>query len=1035
MTPLYLQHIAIRDFRTFGQFEIDLPPRPGLTLLTGTNGLGKSSFFDAIEWGLTGQIRRIDSHLTGRKAIPEGKYLNRRGAEPDAYRVMLGFSEGESLVRAATAAPLAAEVTSLLARGDWGPIRDVGTYLAFTHFLGQAAQQRFTNRKGDEQWDALKGPSGLERLERIRRGLRGRPTLLAFTKRIDGEKDEIKTLELQLAQWQDWRERAARLEHTLQSTDALDPEAFASELSSVASGIASAAGQTAPDPALPQGQVIEALRAMIAKQQDAFTSRLATLDALTPLPEEWAVLTAQADEQNPAIESATVLLAVARGVANEADTSAGTARVTLQDHVGNIAVAEARLTALEALRRDKIRLTELETDRQALASSLTELAQQIATADLAVTTADRRIAERKAAEQVSAQARQRASALRETLELAQSIDETEAARSRAAREHKAAADIAAAADERRNALLADQAELAIREAELEARLEALRTEADAIAVSVAAIAGHLHEDDTDCPICHSQFAPGELQRLAAVASAGSALRLVEAELAAKDLREQFETLAFEIATLDAVLAQEAQARAELEQRRLAVRDLREQIATSLGVTPDADLTALTQARDAEAYTAQWQAEAALEQASTAAGTESARAALVSDLQALRERHDGERDRLSRIDAEWMTCSERLAANSTPAQLVNVEGELALLRADLGKLLEARPDRERVAQEAATSLDQARAQLREAELELVQAEQSRQAAERSRIALEARWRLAGLQANPDRPYLEVARSAVADRRSELAQLERRLELLRQSGAAALLREELARIEAAMLAASDADALFDQQGHADGIAQKIKTARAKLRLSTSTRSALNKYTKQLQGEAERFSDSVLAPLNEVIDAFNEAMLSTPGETINLTAGHRVDAATRFDMTLRYKDKIDEATLNNGLPPHIMLSEGQLAANGFSILCAASTAYPWSRWRALLLDDPLQHNDIIHTAAFVDVMRNLVEYEGYQLIMSSHDRAESEFIARKFDAAGLPCTTVTLTAPAVEGVQYEGPVFNSAARGAFDLAQQAS
>ena len=110
--------------------------------------------------------------------------------------------------------------------------------------------------------------------------------------------------------------------------------------------------------------------------------------------------------------------------------------------------------------------------------------------------------------------------------------------------------------------------------------------------------------------------------------------------------------------------------------------------------------------------------------------------------------------------------------------------------------------------------------------------------------------------------------------------------------------------------------------------------------------------------------------------------------------------------------------------MLSEGQLAANGFSILCAASTAYPWSRWRALLLDDPLQHNDIIHTAAFIDVMRNMVELNGYQLIMSSHDRGESDFIARKFDAAGLPCTTVLLTAPSDRGVVWVEPDQNSAA-----------
>jgi hypothetical protein len=76
-------------------------------------------------------------------------------------------------------------------------------------------------------------------------------------------------------------------------------------------------------------------------------------------------------------------------------------------------------------------------------------------------------------------------------------------------------------------------------------------------------------------------------------------------------------------------------------------------------------------------------------------------------------------------------------------------------------------------------------------------------------------------------------------------------------------------------------------------------------------------------------------------------------------------------------------------------------------------------------LQHNDIIHTAAFVDVMRNMVELQGYQLIVSSHDRAESDFIARKFDAAGLACSRIALTAPSDKGVVFEGPEHNQAAK----------
>ena len=213
-------------------------------------------------------------------------------------------------------------------------------------------------------------------------------------------------------------------------------------------------------------------------------------------------------------------------------------------------------------------------------------------------------------------------------------------------------------------------------------------------------------------------------------------------------------------------------------------------------------------------------------------------------------------------------------------------------------------------------------------------------------------------------------------------------------------------------------------AQQLQQQLQAARAALQLTTATRDAVVAYGDQLKAEAESFSTQFLLPLNDLIDGFNRALLSTPGETVQFNAEHTVER-TALAMQLRYADAIDNAQYKTTLPPQLVLSEGQMAANGFSILCAASTAYRWSRWRALLLDDPLQHNDIIHAAAFVDVMRNLVELEGYQLIMSSHKRDEGEFIARKFDAAGLPCTVVELVGASKEGVRVAQPRHNAAAR----------
>lgn len=73
MTDLHLSKVRIKDFRSFGEFEADIPAGPGLTLVVGTNGLGKSSFFDAIEWALSGKVQRLLGYVPAKTG--EAAYL------------------------------------------------------------------------------------------------------------------------------------------------------------------------------------------------------------------------------------------------------------------------------------------------------------------------------------------------------------------------------------------------------------------------------------------------------------------------------------------------------------------------------------------------------------------------------------------------------------------------------------------------------------------------------------------------------------------------------------------------------------------------------------------------------------------------------------------------------------------------------------------------------------------------------------------------------------------------------------------------
>ena len=146
MSDLFLSRLQLSDFRVYGDhYTFDLDPRPGVTLIAGANGLGKTTMFDGIEWALTGRVRRFDEMpLDGRRK--ERNPLTRLGRPEGAHRVSLQFSEGQPIDRGQGLEPTKADIVALLRRPDWPEIGDLGRYLSITHFLGQAASQRFSVR-------------------------------------------------------------------------------------------------------------------------------------------------------------------------------------------------------------------------------------------------------------------------------------------------------------------------------------------------------------------------------------------------------------------------------------------------------------------------------------------------------------------------------------------------------------------------------------------------------------------------------------------------------------------------------------------------------------------------------------------------------------------------------------------------------------------------------------------------------------------------------------------------------------------------
>ncbi len=1027
MSNIYLSRIGIQDFRTFGKFEIDVPPTPGLVLVTGTNGLGKSSFFDAIEWGLTGTIRRFAPYLqTGRKKLLERDYLTRRGAEPGSHKVMLTFSEGEPIERSGDKAPPMASVIAKLARPDRRAIDDLSTYLALTHFLGQAAQQRFTSRKPEEQWQALKGPSGIERLERVRAGLRGRSTLAAFTRRLDLEQAAVATLDRDIAAWEGWTARLDRLRQAARATGHLTSAELTERVDALDAELAALRGAPVAISGESVSLRLTGLGERIGEAVRDTQAYLATLDAMEEVPAAFTAVSADARIDHPVLLRTRQALSDAReaveaaGPAVEAATSAVTAQAAA------IAMIDQNIVLLDGARTDLARRTQLAEQIATARQDGNDIADVLSGYRETIARADAICQEHGDAVTEVARLRSVAQSARGLIDAYAGLRELEATATRAAETHRTAAEAAATAQLELTPLTAAMTDLARQIVAAEqARAEADR-HASAISGALAQLASHIHDDETECPVCQSVFEPGALKALAEVAAASSDSRLASADDKLEQLREKESETAARVAALRAIVDAAIEPCRQAASADEAVTGARAALAHALEATTEDDLAALASARDLHAAQALAAAELALEPlAADAAAAAEQRMTISAEREELILRESQLTARLDTFTAEDKACAERIAARgladasleALDKRLSDQRAQLEAARAQSGRLHDA-------ATAAAASHAAIRGVLDEAEREHLAAEAARASAEATVREMTARWTRAGLEGTPNQPGLDRRKVQASDALIALRSLGERVETLGRDNEDALLQGEVVEVLAAMRQAGGEAATADPAAYLSGLKTRAAAARAAAKLTMSARTAVKRYTEELKVQSDDFSNRVLDPLNVVIDDFNEAMLSTPGETIQFKADTRIDA-TSFGMALRYREKLEHAIETpKDLPPQVVLSEGQLAANGFSILCAASTAYPWSRWRALLLDDPLQHNDIIHTAAFVDVMRNMVELNGYQLIMSSHDRGESDFIARKFDAAGLPCSTILLTAPSEKGVVWDRPQQNQAA-----------
>ena len=122
------------------------------------------------------------------------------------------------------------------------------------------------------------------------------------------------------------------------------------------------------------------------------------------------------------------------------------------------------------------------------------------------------------------------------------------------------------------------------------------------------------------------------------------------------------------------------------------------------------------------------------------------------------------------------------------------------------------------------------------------------------------------------------------------------------------------------------------------------------------------------------------------------------------------TELDIKTKYNKPVAtiSAPLHNGVTPvSTLASEAQITDLQLTFLMAMAQKQNWSPWRALLLDDPTQHHDLVHSSSVFDLLRDFIVEGGFQLILTTHDKVQANFLRRKLENDGVAVTMCHLIA----------------------------
>jgi chromosome segregation protein len=164
------------------------------------------------------------------------------------------------------------------------------------------------------------------------------------------------------------------------------------------------------------------------------------------------------------------------------------------------------------------------------------------------------------------------------------------------------------------------------------------------------------------------------------------------------------------------------------------------------------------------------------------------------------------------------------------------------------------------------------------------------------------------------------------------------------------------------------------------------------------------------AQAFHDAARRAAAETLDIRLDRVLPLMSELYQRLRPHPIwkdiEYSIRGDVRRFLKLQVGE-----DLNPQFIFSSGQRRATGLAFLLSINISLAWSKWRSILLDDPVQHIDDFRAVHLAEVAAQLVS-EGRQIVCAVEDSALADMLCRR-----LPITALGQAKRITLGVDDQG------------------